>query len=100
MILSIFESLWTKDRMRQLVDLPRPNAAGARIDIRSTFGHHRSRGRNRIFAYRALADRDIAQGILTDRCSRRLRLGPWKVGSNCCSHEGKRGNAEDHEFQH
>src|ERR1700736_2659744 len=39
------------------VNISRPcaktNAAGARIDISSTFGHYR--GRNWIFAYRALA---------------------------------------------
>jgi hypothetical protein len=72
------------------VNISRPcaktNAAGARIDIRSTFGHYR--GRNRIFAYRALADGIFAQGIFTDRRSHRLRLRPWEVGSNCCSHEG------------
>jgi hypothetical protein len=63
------------------------NAADARIDIRSTFGHYRGRGRDRIFAYRALADGIFAQRIFTDRRSHRLRLRPWEVGRNCCSHE-------------
>src|ERR1700722_3507793 len=83
---NIFESSWIKDRMPQLVHLPQTNAASARIDIRSTFGHYR--GGNRIFAYRALADGIFAQGIFADRRSRRLRLRPREVGSSCCSHEG------------
>jgi hypothetical protein len=75
------------------IALPNPNE-------RSTFGHYR--GRNRIFAYRALANGIFTQGVFADWRSHwlRLRLRPWQVGSNCCSHEGQRSKAEDHELQH
>ena len=56
------------------------------MDIRSTFGNYR--GRNRIFAYRALADGIFTDGIFADRRGGGDRLRPWEVGSNCCSHEG------------
>ena len=74
------------------IALPNPNERCL------AFGHYR--GRNRIFAYRALADGIFAQWIFADRRSRGLRLRPWEVGSNCCSHEGQRSKAEDHELQH
>jgi hypothetical protein len=53
--------------------------------LRSTLGHYR--GSNRVFAYRALAD-----GIFADRRGRWDRLRPWKIGSDCCSHEGQRSD--------
>ena len=76
------------------IALPNPNERC----FRSTFGHYR--GRNRIFAYRALANGIFTQGVFADWRSHWLRLRPWEVGSNCCSHEGQRSQADDHKLQH
>jgi hypothetical protein len=71
------------------------------MSVRSTFGHYRGRGRNRVFAKWALTNGIFAEGILADRRGRDgNRLRPWEVGSNCGSHEGKRSDTEDYEFQH
>jgi len=74
------------------IALPNPNERCL------AFGHYR--GRNRIFAYRALANRIFTQGVFADWRSHWLRLRPWEVGSNCCSHEGQRSQADDHKLQH
>ena len=67
----------------------------------STFGHHRGRGRNRVFAHRALTDGIFADGIFANRRGGDgNRLRPWEVCSNCCSHESQRSDTKDHEFQH
>jgi hypothetical protein len=60
-----------------------------------TFGYNR--GRDRVFAHWALAERIFADGIFADR-RRGDRLRPREVGSNCCSDEGQRSDAEDHEL--
>jgi hypothetical protein len=65
----------------------RPKRPKAREWIfRSTLGdYRRSRGLPaRVFAHWALTN-----GIFADRRSRDDRLGPWEVGSNCCSDEGQ-----------
>jgi len=62
-------------------------------DLGLTLGHY---GRcDRVFAHWALAD-----GIFADRRRWCDRLRPREVGSNCCSHEGQRHGANDHESQH
>jgi hypothetical protein len=63
-----------------------------------TLGHYGRR--DRVFAYWALADGIFADWIFADRRGGRDRLRPRQVGSNCCSDEGQRSDAEDHELQH
>jgi hypothetical protein len=77
------------------LETPRPPLSGW---LGLTFGYNR--GRDRVFAHWALTDGIFADRIFADRRGGRDRLRPREVGSNCCSDEGQRSDAEDHELQH
>jgi hypothetical protein len=71
------------------------------MEVRSTFGHQRSRGSDRVFAHRALTNGVFANGIFANRRGGGgNRLRPRHVGSNCGSHESQRSGSKDNEFQH
>ena len=87
--------------MLQVVRLPKRTPLAYEWIVSSTFGHQRSRGRDRVFAHGALTNRVFADGIFANRRGGGgNRLRPWHVSSNCCSHESQRSDTKDHEFQH
>jgi hypothetical protein len=87
--------------MLQVVRLPKRTPLAYEWIVSSTFGHQRSRGRDRVFAHGALTNRVFADGIFANRRGGGgNRLRPWHVSSNCCSHESQRSDTKNHEFQH
>jgi hypothetical protein len=87
--------------MPQLICHPKRTPLAYEWIVRSTFGHQRSRGSDRVFAHRALTNGVFADGIFANwRGGGGNRLRPWHIGSNCGSHESQRSDSKDNEFQH